>query len=76
MPLVKVNDLLRLLVEGHELWAGILASQFLSNVPAAILLSGFFRGLRDWIAVHLHHFALLSLRGTLFLRDWGWAAPS
>ena len=37
----EVNDLLRLLVEGHELWAGILASQFLSNVPAAILLSGF-----------------------------------
>ncbi len=37
----EINDLLRLLVEGHELWAGILASQFLSNVPAAILLSGF-----------------------------------
>jgi Na+/H+ antiporter NhaD/arsenite permease-like protein len=27
------------LVEGHELWAGILVSQFISNVPAAVLLS-------------------------------------
>ena len=26
---------------GRELWAGILASQIISNVPAAILLSGF-----------------------------------
>ena len=37
----EVNDLLRFLVEGHELWAGILGSQVISNVPAAILLSGF-----------------------------------
>lgn len=29
------------LTQGHELLAGILASQFISNVPAAILLSGF-----------------------------------
>lgn len=37
----EVNSLLRALVEGHELWAGILGSQVISNVPAAILLSGF-----------------------------------
>ena len=36
-----LNDLLRTLVQGRELWAGILASQVISNVPAAILLSGF-----------------------------------
>ena len=29
------------LTQGHELLTGILASQFISNVPAAILLSGF-----------------------------------
>lgn len=33
--------LLLSLVGGHELLAGILASQVISNVPAAILLSGF-----------------------------------
>ena len=36
-----LNDLLLSLVGGHELLAGILASQVISNVPAAILLSGF-----------------------------------
>ena len=36
-----LNDLLLSLVSGHELLAGILASQVISNVPAAILLSGF-----------------------------------
>ena len=36
-----LNDLLLFLVGGHELWAGILASQVISNVPTAILLSGF-----------------------------------
>lgn len=36
-----VNGLLVSLVQGHELYAGILASQAISNVPAAILLSGF-----------------------------------
>ena len=36
-----LNDLLVSLVQGHELWTGILASQVISNVPAAILLSGF-----------------------------------
>ncbi len=37
----ELNTLLVSLVQGHELLAGILASQFISNVPAAILLSGF-----------------------------------
>ena len=36
-----LNGLLLSLVGGHELPAGILASQVISNVPAAILLSGF-----------------------------------
>lgn len=39
--LPEVNSLLQSLVGGRELWAGILASQVISNVPAAILLSGF-----------------------------------
>ena len=37
----EINGLLISLVDGHELWAGILASQVISNVPAAILLAGF-----------------------------------
>ena len=37
----EISSLLVSLVNGHELWAGILASQVISNVPAAILLSGF-----------------------------------
>lgn len=36
-----ISGLLFSLVDGRELWAGILASQVISNVPAAILLSGF-----------------------------------
>ena len=36
-----LNELLLALVGGHELLAGVLASQVISNVPAAILLSGF-----------------------------------
>lgn len=36
-----VNDFLVYLVRGHELLAGIAASQIISNVPAAILLAGF-----------------------------------
>ena len=36
-----LNAALLTLVGGHELCAGILASQVISNVPAAILLSGF-----------------------------------
>ena len=36
-----VSDLLHRLIRGRELGAGILLSQCISNVPAAILLSGF-----------------------------------
>ena len=36
-----VSDLLHKLIHGRELGAGILLSQCISNVPAAILLSGF-----------------------------------
>ncbi len=36
-----VDILLRRLIAGHELAAGIAASQVISNVPAALLLSGF-----------------------------------
>lgn len=37
----EVDRLLTSLVAGRELWAGVLASQIISNVPAAILLAGF-----------------------------------
>ena len=36
-----VDRLLRTLLEGREYWTALLASQFISNVPAALLLSGF-----------------------------------
>jgi len=36
-----VNTLLRRLIYGHEYLAGVLSSQVISNVPAALLLSGF-----------------------------------
>ena len=36
-----VEGLINSLVDGHEMAAGILASQVISNVPAALLLSGF-----------------------------------
>lgn len=39
--LEAVDALLRRLIAGHELASGILASQVISNVPAALLLSGF-----------------------------------
>lgn len=39
----QISQMMVSLVEGRELWAGILASQVISNVPAAILLSGFAR---------------------------------
>ncbi len=38
-----VDELLTQLVSGRELWAGILTSQVISNVPAAILLADFSR---------------------------------
>ena len=37
----ELNSALMAIVDGHELLVGILASQVISNVPAAILLSGF-----------------------------------
>ena len=37
----EVSDFLMKVLEGRELWLGILVSQVISNVPAAILLSGF-----------------------------------
>ena len=36
-----VQSTLRQLVNGQEMWIGIITSQFISNVPAALLLSGF-----------------------------------
>ena len=36
-----INELISALLNGHELAGGILMSQIISNVPAAILLSGF-----------------------------------
>ena len=36
-----VDRLLRSLLEGREYWTSLLASQVISNVPAALLLSGF-----------------------------------
>lgn len=39
--LESVSLFLERLIQGHELLTGILASQVISNVPAAILLSGF-----------------------------------
>lgn len=37
----EINNALASFVQGKELWAGILTSQIISNVPAAILLAGF-----------------------------------
>ena len=39
-----VRELISPLVQGRELWAGLLASQVISNVPAAVLLSTFTEG--------------------------------
>lgn len=36
-----VSSLMSRLITGHEAFAGIVLSQVISNVPAAILLSGF-----------------------------------
>ena len=38
-----INDLLEQIVTGHEVMVSILSSQIISNVPAAVLLSGFTR---------------------------------
>lgn len=42
-------DFLRGLVGGNEVWVSILASQCISNVPAALLLSGFTDQVRELI---------------------------
>ena len=44
----EVSDFLMTVLEGRELWLGILVSQVISNVPAALLLSGF---TADWPAL-------------------------
>jgi len=44
-----VNALLRRLISGHEFLAGLLSSQVISNVPAALLLSGFTENARALI---------------------------
>ena len=42
-----INAKLAQVIQGHELLSGILASQVISNVPAAILLSGFTENYHD-----------------------------
>ena len=42
-----VDRLLRRLLEGREYWTSLLFSQVISNVPAALLLSGFTDNARD-----------------------------
>ena len=50
----EISNVLTQLVSGRELWAGILASQVISNVPAAILLAEFAQDLPTLItAVNL-----------------------
>ena len=44
-----VSDALQVLISGRTLLVSILASQFISNVPAAILLSGFTQDYRSLI---------------------------
>ena len=43
------HDTVANIINGHETLTAILASQFMSNVPAAILLSGFTRQYADLI---------------------------
>ena len=45
-----IRDTLQMLVEGKELFVGIIASQAISNVPAALLLSGFTNDYRALLA--------------------------
>ncbi|MBQ0059999.1 MAG: citrate transporter [Lachnospiraceae bacterium] len=47
--LPSVVAVLTNLVNGHEVLAGVLSSQFISNVPAALLLSGFTENLKGLI---------------------------
>lgn len=43
------HDALTKIIDGHEMFTAVIASQFMSNVPAAILLSGFTRHYADLI---------------------------
>ena len=45
--LEAVEALVRKLLAGREYWAALLASQVVSNVPAALLLSGFTDNARE-----------------------------
>lgn len=47
--LQEINRLLTSLVNGREVLVGVLASQFISNVPAALLLSDFTLNYKDLI---------------------------
>ena len=44
-----INGALKKLVEGRELLLGIASSQIISNVPAALLLSGFTKNISQLI---------------------------
>lgn len=44
-----INDILQQVVNGHELIASVLCSQVISNVPAALLLSGFTENVKTLI---------------------------
>ena len=44
-----INELLLQVVTGHELIASVVCSQFISNVPAALLLSGFTENIKTLI---------------------------
>ncbi|MDD6505682.1 MAG: SLC13 family permease [Lachnospiraceae bacterium] len=44
-----IGEALAALTNGNEVWTAVIASQFISNVPAAILLSGFTDRARDLI---------------------------
>jgi Na+/H+ antiporter NhaD/arsenite permease-like protein len=44
-----ISDLLKSLVAGNEFAVGVIASQFISNVPATLMLSGFTENFRELI---------------------------
>ena len=45
--IVYIRDALSRIVEGREVYVAVLASQFISNVPATLLLSGFTNDFRN-----------------------------
>ena len=58
-----VDMLLRRMITGHEYLAGVLASQIISNVPAALLLSGFTENARALIlGVDIGGLSLISMK--------------